>query len=178
MICNFVLFFKCYFFSALFWRVRNFFSASLLFWPHDWQASIRWVRKREWYSVLSIWMLAWYLSLLSIPNARLSFIWTCEIWGDLNLDFVLETQHVLFFLYLENVYLLWATLRVFSDHDLFSLLMLPANCLRELCWYNLQSDMPWSIFGISGDHWCMSGIIMDPEQILEALQMQYDQQYE
>ena len=29
-----------------------------------------------------IWMFAWYLSLLSIPIARLSFIWTCEIWGD------------------------------------------------------------------------------------------------
>ena len=27
-------------------------------------------------------MFAWYLSLLSIPIARLSLIWTCEIWGD------------------------------------------------------------------------------------------------
>ena len=27
-------------------------------------------------------MFSWYLSLLSIPISRLSFIWTCEIWGD------------------------------------------------------------------------------------------------
>ena len=27
-------------------------------------------------------MFAWYLSLVSFPTARLSFIWTCEIWGE------------------------------------------------------------------------------------------------
>ena len=47
------------------------------------------------------------------------------------LYFVFETQRVLFFLHLEKVYLLLATLRVFSDNNSFSLLMFPANCLSS-----------------------------------------------
>ena len=68
------------------------------------------------------------------------------------LHFVFETERVLFFLHLEKVYLLLATLRVFSDHNSSSLLIFLANYLTELCWCHLQSDMPWSILGMSGDH--------------------------
>ena len=143
---------------------------------------------------------AWYLSLLSINFIWRCEIWGDQVkcssrrapryftdlweisffhlvwsWKSyLILYFVFKTQQVLFFLYLERVYLLWATW-VFShtaDHDSFSLLMFPVKGLRELHWYHLQSNMPWSILCMSGGHWYRWwGIIMDLEQILEALQI-------
>ena len=51
-----------------------------------------------------------------------------------------------------KVYLQLATLRVFSKHNSFFLLMFPANSLRESCWYHLQSGLPWIILTMSGDH--------------------------
>ena len=126
----------------------------------------------------------WYLTLLSVPIARLSFILTCHIWGDqvkcstkktpryfteIVKISIFSTQRVLFFLHLQKVYLHLAVLRAFSDHDSFSLLMFPVNCLRELCWYHLQSDMLWSILDMSGNHWCRWGLIMDLGRTLEAL---------
>ena len=129
-------------------------------------------------------MFVWYLTLLSVPIARLSFILTCDIWGDqvkcstkrtpryfteiVGIS-IFPTQRVLFFLHLEKVYLHLTVLRAFSDHDSFSLLIFPVNCLRELCWYHLQSDMLWSILDMSRNHWCRWGLIMDLGKTLEAL---------
>ena len=115
-------------------------------------------------------MVAWYFSLLSIPVARMSFIWTCEICGDQvkcssegTLRYFTEVManslflsslilKELFFSDSEKFYLLLATLKVFSDHNSFSLLMFSANCQTELCWYHLQGDMTWSILDMRGDH--------------------------
>ena len=46
--------------------------------------------------------------------------------------FCLQNTEVLFFLHLERVYLVLATLRVFSDHNSLSLLMFPGKCQRVM----------------------------------------------
>ena len=163
-ICTVISVFKCYFLSAVFWRVWNWFCVYLLFLPHNWQAWRRWVQNREWYDILNMWMFAWCLSLLSIPVALLSFIYTCEIWGDQvkcwskrSPRYLTEVVWISFFpstLVLKGIYFwIWSskhnkfcfifynTLRVFFDHDSFYIsceLSDRAMLVSSAMWYALE----------------------------------------
>lgn len=64
----------------------------------------------------------------------------------------------------ESLFALLDIMRVFSDHDSFILLVISANCPRELRWHHLEIDMLRRVWGISGKHWCRWEIITDLRQ--------------
>ena len=149
-------------------------------------------------------MFAWYLSLLSIPITRLSFMWTYEIWGDevkcssrrapkyftefvgnnlfpsslilkelFNFVFCLRnTTSSVFSIFRES---LFALSHIESFLRSWFILFANVSCKRSER-VTLVSSAKWYALeyfghGMSGGHWCRWGIIMNLEQILEALQI-------
>ena len=166
-ICTFIAVFKCFFFQNWFCVFLLFCSNNWQAWRRL-VPNRKWISFstcENFFGILAKtefhllgWFWSWYARFeethLYVPlkehqdilQKSLILLFFCSVWfwkSDLGLNLVFETEQVLVFLHFKKVYLLLTTLRVFSDHGSLFLLIVPVNCLRELYWYHLQSDLEY-----------------------------------
>ena len=71
--------FKVYFPESTVLKVQECCYCFIVFWPHNCVLYCKWDSNSEWYAVFSTLKFALIRSLLSMPVARLSFIFICAI---------------------------------------------------------------------------------------------------